>query len=43
MYDVIEANRPELEKAKDSDSAVQRILAAHDDECQDALKEAVDP
>lgn len=41
LYDVIEAHRDELEAAKDSDAEVARIIAANDDQCQDALSKEI--
>jgi len=41
MYDVIEANREELEAVKDSDSQVARILAEKGTDCLTALEEEI--
>ena len=41
MYDVIEANRDELEEVKDSDSQVARILAEKGTGCLTTLEEEI--
>jgi len=41
LYDVIEAHRDELEAVKDSDVEVAKIIAANDDQCQDALSKEI--